>query len=139
MALTRNVAVVLRSTIGAQCIGPVALALMARLFPVAAFGQFQLYQSIVVVCMVIAAMRYEIAILSVISARNFRAVLHLSLGINILTAIAAGLIIEILKYLAWPASITNWAFGGVLIGLTTQFGGVSQTLGYVITRDVPCI
>lgn len=135
MTVFGKVALVMRGTIVAQLAGLLALPIMSRLFPVAAFGQFQLYQSIMGICLVFSALRFEVAVLNARTDAELRSVIHLSVLINLVTASVAGLLIWIAAIAGWPVGMKDWVFGGLTIALVTLLAGIAQTLTYVVTRN----
>ena len=135
MSMIRNASLLLRGMVIAQVVGFLALPVMARLLPVEAFGQVQVYLSVISVGSVFAAFRYEIALLRCRSAAELRAILYLCLFVNVAVAVAAAAGFEGARWLGWSSTLSNLRFGGVVLGLGLLVSGVVQTLGVVMTRE----
>jgi O-antigen/teichoic acid export membrane protein len=131
--MLKDTLTVLRGTVAAQALGILALPLLTRLFTPEAFGQLQLYLSVVGILLVVTAMRYEIALLRAEGDAEFTATLQLCGLINFsvallvaagcaLVAAQPGLVGPSVRELLWflPA--------GVLLG------GLVQTIGYLPLR-----
>lgn len=133
-SMIRGAALLMRGTVIAQIIGIALLPLLTRLFPVEAFGQFQLYLSILNVALVCASMRYEFAILTARNIREISSLIQLSLLIIILVATIFGTALAGVS--AWPAIVdtSNWSFGGLFLAAGIVAGGIYQLLGYIVTR-----
>lgn len=132
--MLKNMLTVLRGTVAAQVIGFVALPLLSRLYTPEAFGMFQLFQSSLAPLLVVAAMRFEIALLRATDGPELAASLQLCLLINLLIALAVTLACGAVSWLV-PESLTVTTKGvlwfmpvGVLVG-----GGL-QTIGYLALR-----
>jgi teichuronic acid exporter len=132
--MLKNTLTVLRGTVAAQALGFLALPLLTRLFTPESFGQFQLYQSALTLLLVVAAMRFEIALLRAHDGPEVSAVLKLCAIINVVVACVVALV----SYAAWiiPGAVSDstrqilWCLPlGVLVG-----GGL-QTLGYLALRE----
>ncbi len=124
---------VLQGAVVAQAIGFAALPILARQYGPEAFGHFQLYQMISAFLLLLASMRYEVALLRAETEREYAAVLRLCLlccaGMTVVTAlvcIAIAMCLELrpeLRQLLW------------LLPLVTLFGGALQIMTYVVLRN----
>jgi teichuronic acid exporter len=132
--MVRGVALLLRGTLIAQLIGVLSMPILSRWFPVEAFGQFQLYQSIVTIALVAASMRYELAILSARNLREVGSIAQLCVAINLVTASVAGLLLA--GVMMWPGLVdsSGWVINGWLLALAVLISGVVQMLNYLVTR-----
>jgi O-antigen/teichoic acid export membrane protein len=135
MTMVRSVSIVLRGMIIAQGIAFLALPVLTRLLPVEAFGQFQVYMSIISVGLVFAALRYELALLRCRTGPELRATFQLCLLINLAVAVVGGAGYALFRVVGWSATVSNWAFGGPLLGLGLLLGGLVQTLSLLSTRE----
>ena len=132
-AVLKNTLTVLRGTVVAQAMGFIALPLLTRLFTPEAFGQLQLYQAALTLLLVVAAMRYEIALLRAADDAEFTATLQLCLLINVAVALVVAV-----------ACAVGTAIGGLIPASAMQvlwllpvgvlLGGCVQTLGYLTLR-----
>lgn len=130
-----SVAVVMRGTVLAQAVGILILPILARNFSPDAFGHFQIFQAILGLALVVATMRYEIAILRADGPEELGAVLGICFATNLtLTAIFS------VGYLLYSAG-TGWSFSDqfgfsfyyLIVGFL--FGGFVQFWGYYLTRE----
>jgi len=131
--MLKNTLTVLRGTVVAQVLGFLALPLLTRLFTPEAFGQLQLYQVSMSLLLVVAAMRFEIALLRATDGRELTATLQLCSVINLMVALCAALCWLAVQLLPVRLSDTTrqlllWLPAGVLLG------GAVQTLGYLALR-----
>ncbi len=83
MSLKKSVLTVFQGTVIAQVIGFLALPLLTRLFTPEAFGEYQIFTTIVAFILVIAVLRYEIAIVSADNDEEAASLGRLCLGINL--------------------------------------------------------
>ena len=131
--MLKNTLTVLRGTVAAQAIGFIALPLLTRLFTPEAFGQLQLYQAALTLLLVVAAMRYEIALLRAADDAEFTATLQLCWLINLAVAVMVALVCAVGTVIDGliPASAVQVLW---LLPVGVLLGGWMQTLGYVILR-----
>lgn len=132
--MLKNTLTVLRGTAAAQLIGFLALPILARLYSPEAFGLFQLYQSVLAPLLVIAAMRFEIALLRAEDGVELATVLNLCFLVNVVVTLAVTLVCGF-----------AWIIPGALSPTTTQIvwlipigvlvGGGLQTIGYLALRQ----
>jgi O-antigen/teichoic acid export membrane protein len=132
--MLKNILTVLRGTVVGQIIGFLALPILSRLYSPTDFGDFQLYQSILVLMLMTAALRYEVALLRADDGSEMAHTLQLCLAINLVTASAAA-------FVCWGiASFPGLASPGVLrviwfLPVALLFGGFAQTFSYLLTRQ----
>lgn len=132
--MIRNVAVVMRGTIVAQGIGVLILPVLTRLFDPAAFGQLQLYLSVLTLLIVAPSLRYDIAILRASDA-ELPMLLRLCLLANIGVAallLAVGYSGAMLAPASWLAS-APFPIWMPILGMSVS--GIAQVLLYVAIRD----
>jgi O-antigen/teichoic acid export membrane protein len=132
--MLRNIFIALQGTLIAQGIGFLFMPILTRLYSPAAFGNYQIYMSVLGLLMVITSLRYEMALLSAEKNGEERALLRLSLGLNLTTAVLTLLICAVLVLLH-PAWLPLPDFGLWLLVASVLAGGVLQTLGYVLFRE----
>lgn len=132
--MLKSTLTVLRGTVVAQVLGFLALPLLTRLFTPEAFGQLQLYQASMSLLLVVAAMRFEIALLSAEDGREVASTLHLCMITNVLVTLCVVIVCLTLWFVPGLLSDTTqsvlvWLPLGVLLG------GTVQTLGYLALRQ----
>jgi len=132
--MLRNTFIALQGTFIAQGIGFLFMPMLTRLYSPAAFGSYQIYMSVLGLFMVITSLRYEMALLSAEKNGEERALLRLSLGLNLTTAVLVLLICAVLV-LVHPAWLPLPDLGLWLLVASVLAGGVMQTLGYVLFRE----
>src|SRR5438132_12681156 len=88
--MLKDVALVLRGTVIAQVIGFLALPLLSRLLAPEAFGNLQLFTSILTLMLVFSTLRYEIAILRARDGRRLAAVVRLCLLLILASTLVFG-------------------------------------------------
>lgn len=128
-----NTLKVLRGTVAAQVLGLLSLPLLTRLFTPEAFGLFQLFQATMGLFLVVAAMRYEIALLRAADGRELAATLLICGLVNLAVCMAVALGCALVAW--WPMELSApaeamlwWLPAGVLVA------GALQTLGYLPLR-----
>ncbi|TMJ17502.1 MAG: lipopolysaccharide biosynthesis protein [Alphaproteobacteria bacterium] len=133
--MLRSIAIVLRGTVIAQATGFLILPILSRLFAPEAFGAYQLFQSIVAILLVVASMRFEVALLRAEDEGELRALLRLCFGVilsmTVLVALSAGLITAT----GWPGSAAALPFTIWLIPVALLVGGTAQCMSYLVTRE----
>ncbi len=129
--MLKNSFIALQGTIIAQGIGFLFLPVLTRLYTPAAFGTYQLYMSVLMLLLVVASLRYEIALLTAEKDGEERAVLRLCLSLNLLAAILTLVVSTIIlashpDWLKVPEPVL-W-----LLSVSVFAGGIIQTLVYVL-------
>jgi teichuronic acid exporter len=132
--MLKNTMIALQGTVIAQGIGFLFLPLLTRLYPPEAFAAYQLYMSILMLLLVAASLRYEVALLGADQGGEERAVLRLCLALNAVAGIiticaTTGLVMLRPSWLTVPNSVL-W-----LLCLGVLAGGLLQTFGYVLLRE----
>ncbi len=130
-----KILIVMRGVVVAQLIGFLALPIMARLFPVAAFGEFQLYQSVMSLAIGMIGLRYDLAVVSVKTDRQAMSVVQLATVVNIALALLACLAIMLMKAVSWSPALTNSSLSGLGVGISVFMAGMIQTYSYILTRN----
>lgn len=131
--MLKNITTILRSTVVAQALGFIALPVLTRIYDADAFGISQVYQSILTFLLVFASLRFDVAILKVEEETELNAIIHLCILINIIATILVFLVCAVIFIFSSAISTTTksllwWLPLGIL------FGGVLQTLGYLLLR-----
>ena len=130
----RNVLLVLRGVFAAQIVMLVALPFLTRIYPPEAFGHFQAFQSVLAIALCVAALRYELAIMTTRTVQGVRILLTLCLMLHFAMATVAAVAVLFIL-LAEPA----WAIGSrsllIAAPFVFLFAGIMQTLSLVVTRD----
>jgi teichuronic acid exporter len=133
--MLRSVATILKGSLLAQVMGFLILPLLTRSFRPEAFGQFQVFQAILTVLLIIVSLRYEIAVLRAADGREFSAVVGLCGIMTVATTIIVSFGFVLAEWLASPAIIINLQFPWWYLSLSMLIGGSAQLLGYVATRS----
>lgn len=131
--MLKNTLTVLRGTAAAQAIGFLALPWLTRLYTPESFGLFQLYQSTLAPLLVIAAVRYEVALLQAADGAELASTLQLCLLINTLIA----LLVLLATSVAWfiPDLLSDTTKQMVwLLPPAILISGCLQTVGYLALR-----
>jgi O-antigen/teichoic acid export membrane protein len=130
--MLKDVALVLRGSIVAQAIGFLFLPLLARLLAPEAFGNLQLFASILTLMLVFSTLRYEVAILRARDGRRLAAVVRLCLMLTLAMTLvfAAATAVIWAGWLAIPAP----PFPLWLLLLSFVFASLGATLGLLVTR-----
>jgi O-antigen/teichoic acid export membrane protein len=131
--MLKNILTVLRGTVAGQIIGFLALPVLSRLYSPEAFGDFQLFQSVLVLLLVTAALRFEIALLQAAEGPEFANTLQLCAIINIAVA---GLVAVACWSATWFPGLVSPGMQRVLWFLPPGLllGGIAQTLSYLMLR-----
>lgn len=111
-----------------------ALLFLSRVFPPETFGKFQAYSSVLALLLVVACLRYEIAILRTNGQRAFCAVLAVCILINVLIAF----LVFIVCVAACNWLLVERQLDGFLLWalpLSVLFGGLHQMLGYCSLKE----
>ncbi len=132
MTFLRRVVTVMQGTAGAQAIGIAVLPILTRLYSPAAFGVYQFYQAVLVFFMVVAALRYEIAILEAKTEAQAEALLRLALSLNVVVALAvlAGSLVAITLGVSTPGGPVAM----LLLPAVALLAGFFQTLSYLLLK-----
>lgn len=125
----------MRGTLIAQSLGVLALPILTRLLDPSAFGHFQIYQSILIVLLVLPTLRYEVAILRAGNGDELRALVQLCLGCTLAVTVVVLVLFALLISLGWPVSLTTLPFPAWLIVVGLFVGGVAQFMALLITRE----
>ena len=133
--MLRNIAIILRGSIVAQAIVFLILPVLTRQFTPEDFGNFQLFQSVLSILMVFAAMRYEIALLRAENDLELRATFWLCLAVTALTSILVSIVAAGLLGSGWLAAMVTLSFSVWLFPLALLAGGIAQFLTYVVARE----
>jgi len=132
--MLKNIAIVLRGSVIAQAVGFMTLPILSRLFAPEAFGAYQLFQSIVAILLVMASMRFEVALLRAEGDAELRAVLRLCFAVILLVSSGVALLVGLILVSGWPRAaalpFTLWLFPLALV-----IGGLAQMLTYLVTRE----
>lgn len=130
----RNVLVVLQGTLAAQTLNFFALPVVLRIFPPAAYGLFQASQVFVQIGLALAALRFEIAIVSANRFSELKAVIALCLWLNLLSSAILVVPCLVLPPLLFPGNpeYRSITYLGPLWFLAA---GVLQTISYITLRD----
>lgn len=123
--MLKPIAIVARGTIIAQAIGLLVLPVLTRLYAPAAFGQYQLFNSILSVLLVSASLRYEFSLLRVEDEREVGAILMLCLITNLVVAAAVGIGAYAVSLLVARTGF-SMPFAPWLLMLGMLAGGVGQ-------------
>ena len=122
--MIRNAFVVMRGTVIAQGLGVLALPVLTRLLEPTAFGHFQIYQSVLIVLLVLPTLRYEVAILRVSGRDELQALIQLCLGCSLIVVSIALLALFLLTSIGWPVEVAELPFSMWLILAGLLFGGL---------------
>lgn len=125
---------VLKGSVIAQFIGFLTLPLWSRTFGPDVFGDFQLYQSILAVSIVVVMLRYEVAILRAPSPEYLLALLKLCSFLLIFTTALLSVGLIILFFWDRGGLLSNLSFAWWLIPVGVLLMGISQILTYYVTR-----
>ena len=125
----------MRGTVIAQAIGFAALPLLSRLFSPAAFGNYQLFLSIVTLLMVFTTLRYEVALLRAHDGRELRALAQLCVFICCAVTGLMTVALYAMAAVGWPRQIAALPFPIALLVLAVFFGGLAQYLTVLVTRQ----
>ena len=133
--MIKDIAIVMRGTLIAQALGFFALPLLTRLFEPAAFGNFQLFASILTLLLVFPTMRYEVALLRARGMRELRAVAQLCALLIVVVSLVFAVLAGLLCWLGWPRILDQLPFPIWLLVLALLFGGTAQFLAVLVTRQ----
>jgi O-antigen/teichoic acid export membrane protein len=125
----------MRGTLFAQAIGFAVLPILTRLYQPSDFGALQLYQSLLSVLLVMATLRYEIALLRATSTLELKSLLIACCTINLVGAALLGLgafFLWLIDPIASWLSVPNWAW---LLPVSFLISGISQFATYWLTRN----
>lgn len=133
--MLRNIAIILRGSLIAQAIGFLILPILSRLFTPDAFGTYQLFQAISSILLVVAAMRYEVALLRAEDDVELRATFWLCLIVTLLITAAVAIVAAAVIASGWPAAVAALPFSLWLFPLALLAGGIAQVLIMIMTRE----
>ena len=133
--MLRNIAVVLRGSLIAQAIGFLILPILSRLFAPEAFGAYQVFQSILAALLVLASMRFEVALLQAEAGEELRAVLRLCFIVNITVSTLVAMIVGLIGATDRPDLANSVPFSLWVFPVALLIGGTGQFLTYVVTRQ----
>lgn len=129
----RSILTILRGTVLAQALGFLVLPILTRIFDPPDFGALQAYQATLGLLLMVAAFRYEVALLRCGDGDEYRATLQICvLAHSVSTTVVT---ICVCLALAIPDAVSNatarwlaWLPAGILVA------GVAQTMSYVALR-----
>jgi teichuronic acid exporter len=132
--MLRNIAIVLRGSVIAQVVGFLILPVLSRLFAPEAFGAYQLFQSIVAILLVVASLRFEVALLRAEDDAELRALLRLCFAVTLFLSSLVALAVGLILVSGWPVTaalpFTIWLFP-----LAMLIGGTAQFMTFLVTRE----
>lgn len=132
--MKKSFVILLLGTGLAQLIGLAAMLVLTRLYTPEAFGQFQLYFSLSLVVVIVASLRYDLAILTCQSDSDLAALLALCGLVTIAVSLAVAALAFAGASLGLPpfsdAPFLIWA-----LPLAALFGGFFQALSQFIIRQ----
>lgn len=130
----KNFATIIRGTVVGQGIGFLVLPLLTRLYDPEAFAHFQLYQSAMLVLVVLVSLRFEVAILRASDGRE----LHTTLALCILSTLATAFVLTVIwaaVLVGWPEIYALFPVSPWILGPTIIVIGLFQFLGFLVTRE----
>jgi O-antigen/teichoic acid export membrane protein len=131
--MLKNIITVLSGSITGQLLALAALPILSRIYQAEAFGKLQFYLACLNVLLMVAAFRYEIALLSADDGKSYTNLLQVILRILIAVSIATGVAVLI----AWSLDF-SFLSGALLVFVllvpATFIGGIYQTLTYLPMR-----
>lgn len=125
---------VLRGVVLAQALGLMVMPVLSRLFPPVAFGEYQLYLSIMSILIGFIGLRYDLAIMNVKTEGEVRSLFQLATLANIALGILTWAGVEVAQLINWPRLIAKSELDGVSLGIATIAAGVIQTWSYLVIR-----
>ena len=131
--MLKNTFTVLSGTVVAQVIGFLALPLLTRLYTPEAFGLFLFYQSLMAPLLVVAALRFEVALLSADDDAELASMLQLCFLVNALLTVVV-LLFCCIFWMIFDLAPETTAKIIWLIPCGFLIGGVLQTIGYLALR-----
>ena len=133
--MLRHIATVLRGAVLAQGIGVLALPVLTRCFSPAAFGHLQFYQSILLMLLVFATLRLEVALLKAENPLELAAVLKLcfviNFGMTLIIAVASFLFDAFGRRFGAPPL----PFPAIVLPVAFAIAGTAQYLGFLVLRE----
>ncbi len=127
----RSIATLLTGTVASQLIGVATMPILSRIYGPAAFGILAVFLSVSAVVSMVAALRYELAIVLPESEEDAHRLRQLSTGlvgvISALTVIVTALVF----WLSGPAGQHWWL---LLIGVSVFLAGETSILYFWLTR-----
>lgn len=132
-SLLKDSGTTISGTIGAQALALVSLPILTRMLEPEAFGQLQLYQSLILFSAYVVTLRYEVALIQTKSITQLITVTKLCVVVAIITSLLAALIVAIVSASAdipGDVKLVLWMFPcGMLLT-----GGVN-VLTYIFARQ----
>lgn len=132
--MLRNVLMLISASVGAQLISVAFLPVLSRLYDEEAFGVFQIYITSLNLCLMVVALRYEVALLTAGSEHRFRTLLRLIVRISVVMSVLVG----IAGAIAFPwIESTYPEFTTIVFVLPVAMlaAGLLQTLTFVVIHD----
>lgn len=131
--VARNIATVLSGSLVAQLATVAALPVLARIFSPADFGEYAIFLSVSTLVVVVATLRYEMAIVLPRSHREASAIVRLATIITICTSTLVA-IAALAVVLTIPTLSIEWAWLILLVGPSAFLSGRSFMLSYWLMR-----
>jgi O-antigen/teichoic acid export membrane protein len=132
--MLKNTLIALQGTVVAQCIAFLFLPLLTRIYTPEAFGTYQVYMSILSLALVVAALRYDTAILASKKNGEQQALVRLCIALSLLTATFVFIICVCLMQLR-PVWLIIPDTALQLLAAATLAGGILQTFGFVLLHE----
>lgn len=129
-----NVATILKGTAFGQLVALAAMPVLTRLNGPDDFGAFQLYVSVSTLVIVVAAMRYEVGLLSAGDDAELRTGLRFCLVVNLYTAAIAA-VVAATWYFAFAPAFHGAPVLAIAIPVSLLVAGIAQTLSYAALRQ----
>lgn len=134
MTLRRSVVTVFKGSLAAQLIGFIVLPLLSRIYSPEAFGSYQVYLTVLSYLIVIASLRYEVAIMNApdIKEATFVAVLCIVTNLAVTAVVVITCTVLVLFDISYPFGFGNkiWLFPCAVL-----LAGVLNTLSYLAIRN----
>lgn len=128
----RSVATLLTGTVASQVIGVVTMPILSRIYGPGAFGILAIFLSVSAVVSMIAALRYEYAIVLPSEEVEAHRLRQLSTALVIVVSTLT-LLITFIVFLMTPATERNWWV--LLIGASVLLAGETTILYFWMTRQ----
>jgi O-antigen/teichoic acid export membrane protein len=133
--MLKSMLILMRGTVVAQAIGFAILPLLTRLFSPDDFGAFQLYQSILAILMIMATLRFEVAILRCKNSEELKSVLIICATINLLISFLTLLAVIVYYFNIWTIDSGRPLYLIWCLPIALLINGTMQYITYWLTRD----
>lgn len=134
-AFTKNLAIVMSGTIVAQVINILIAPLLSRIYAPSAFGVFAVYTSILSILGVVAALRFELAILIPKSKRAATQIFYLATLLVVIMTIFTLIVVALFHYeIAELLGGKEYIFMIWCLPISVFVLGLFKTLNQLITR-----